>query len=161
MVILGTGGVARTMANEAALAGCDLTIAIRPDDLNMAAALAGELMTRIHSAHLSTCLLDRIEGNIALLDNATPVGMYPNTDACPVTDQVLANCSHVFDAVYNPLETLLLKKARANGAKALGGMSMLVWQAAVSHQIWHNAQYDAGDIEKLCLDSAKAMKNTF
>ena len=161
VVILGTGGVARTMAYEAALAGCDLTIAIRPDDLNMAAALAGELMTRIHSAHLSTCLLDRIEGNIDLLVNATPVGMYPNTDACPVTDQVLANCSHVFDAVYNPLETLLLKKARANGAKALGGMSMLVWQAAVSHQIWHNAQYDAGDIEKLCLDSAKAMKNTF
>ena len=46
----------------------------------------------------------------------------------PVSDEVIAKCKNVFDAVYNPLETVLIQKAKANGSNAVGGMSMLVWQ---------------------------------
>lgn len=161
VVILGTGGVARTMAYEAAKAGCNLTIAVRPDDLPAVACLAGELSINVASAHVNTCMLDRIEDGVDLLINATPVGMYPNVDACPVSDDIIKSSKYIFDAVYNPLETQLLKKAEAFGIKALGGISMLVWQAVVSHEIWNGSVYDRKDIEQLCRDSAQELMRTF
>ena len=161
VVILGTGGVARTMAYEAAKAGCNLTIAVRPDDLPAVACLAGELSINVESAHVDTCMLDRIEDGIDLLINATPVGMYPNAEACPVSDEIIKSSKYIFDAVYNPLETQLLKKAEAFGIKALGGISMLVWQAVVSHEIWNGSVYDRKDIEQLCRDSAQELMRTF
>lgn len=161
VVILGTGGVARTMAFEAAKAGADLTIAVRREDIMPVSALSGEILTKVFRPSISTCFIDRIEGKIDLLINATPLGMYPNTDEMPVTEDVLKNCSTVFDAVYNPLETKLVKTAKSMGIKALGGMSMLVWQAVVSHEIWNGSKYDPKDIEKLCLDSAEEMEKLF
>ena len=62
-------------------------------------------------------------------------------------------------AVYNPLETVLVKRARANGSIAEGGMSMLVWQAVVSHQHWDGSQFDKADIDKLCIDAAQELAN--
>ena len=85
--------------------------------------------------------------------------MSPKSDAQPVSDQVIGRCANVFDAVYNPLETVLIKKALANGAKAVGGMSMLVWQAVVAHEKWDGSVYDKDDIAKLCIDSAEELKN--
>lgn len=162
VVIIGTGGVARTMAYEAVMAGCDLTMAVRPDDLQAVASLAGEIMINIGRGNINTCLIDRIDSKpIDLLINATPVGMYPNTDAVPVSDKVIKNCENVFDAVYNPLETQLVKKAKAQGSNAIGGMSMLVWQAVKSHEIWDGSVYDRQDIEKLCADSAEELKKNF
>ena len=165
VVIVGTGGVARVMAFEAAIAGCAITIAVRESDLHDVAALAAELKLKVHGISVDTCKINRLDhfekSTIDLLINATPVGMYPNSDACPIDDHVISRCAHVFDAVYNPLETTLIKKARANGAKAVGGMSMLVWQAAVSHEIWNGTVFDREDIEKICADSAEELKKTF
>ena len=85
--------------------------------------------------------------------------MYPKIDAQPVTDQVISKCKAVYDVVYNPLQTVLVQKALANGSQALGGMSMLVWQAVVSHEHWDGSVYDKNDIAKLCIDSAKELQN--
>ena len=74
-------------------------------------------------------------------------------------DKVIAKCASVFDAVYNPLETQLIKKAKANGSNAVGGMSMLVWQAVVAHEKWDNSKYDVRDIEKICIDASKELEN--
>ncbi len=165
VVIVGTGGVARVMAFEAAIAGCAITIAVRESDLHDVAALAAELKLKVHGISVDTCKISRLDhfekSTIDLLINATPVGMYPNSDACPIDDHVISRCAHVFDAVYNPLETTLVKKAKANGAKAIGGMSMLVWQAAVSHEIWNGAVFDKSDIEGICADSAEELKKIF
>lgn len=161
VVILGSGGVARTFAYEAALAGCNTTIAVRPDDLPAAAALAGEIKVNIYKAYISTSLINRLKGEFDLLINATPVGMYPNTDAMAPTPELLAGCANVFDAVYNPLETKLIKTARANGSKVLGGMSMLVWQAVRAHEIWDNVTYKDEDIAQLVEDSAKEVAKRF
>lgn len=161
VVILGSGGVARTFAYEAALAGCNTTIAVRPDDLAAAAALAGEIKTDIYKAYVSTSLISRLHGDFDLLINATPLGMYPNVDAMAPTPELLARCENVFDAVYNPLETKLIKTARANGSKALGGMSMLVWQAVRSHEIWDGVTYKDEDIAQLVEDSAKEVTKLF
>lgn len=165
VVIVGTGGVARVMAFEAAIAGCALTIAVRESDLHDVAALAAELKLKVAGVSVDTCKISRLDhfekSTIDLLVNATPVGMYPNEDACPIEDDVISKCAHVFDAVYNPLETKLVKKARANGAVAEGGISMLVWQAVVSHEIWNGTSFNKADIEKICRDSAEELKKNF
>ena len=85
--------------------------------------------------------------------------MYPNFETQPGTDEVIAKCANVYDAVYNPLETRLIQKAKANGAKAIGGMSMLVWQAAVAQEKWNGTSFDTDDIAKLCIDAKNELMN--
>ncbi len=158
VVILGCGGVARTMAYEAALKNANLSFAVRKEDEEICKALCEEIKNTLN-AEVSFCELNQIEGDIDLLVNATPIGMYPKTEAQPVEDKVLSKTKALFDAVYNPLETQLVKKAKAMGCKAVGGMSMLVWQAVVAHEIWDGSKYDKNDIDKLCLDAAAELMN--
>ncbi len=158
VVILGCGGVARTMAYEAALKNANLSFAVRKEDEEICKALCEEIKNTLN-AEVSFCELNQIEGDIDLLVNATPIGMYPKTEAQPVEDKVLSKTKALFDAVYNPLETQLVKKAKAMGCKAVGGMSMLVWQAVVAHEIWDGSKYDKQDIDKLCLDAAAELMN--
>ncbi len=161
IVIVGCGGVARTFAYEAVLAGCGVTIAARPEDAAMQQALREDIISKLEGASVSCCSIENIQGDCDLLINATPVGMYPKTDASPVTDRILSHCACVFDAVYNPLRTLLLKKAEANGSRVAGGMAMLVWQAAVAHEIWDGSVYNNDDIAMLIEDSAKEQTKRF
>ena len=161
MVILGTGGVARTMAYEALTEGCAVTLAVRPSDLLAAARLTGEVLNTMHNPAISTCTIDRLEGRVDLLVNATPVGMYPQVSAMPVSGVILSHCANVFDAVYNPGDTLLMKAARANGARVLGGMPMLVWQAVAAHNIWDGSVYQTEDIRQLCADAGDALSKHF
>ena len=159
VVILGCGGVARTMAYEVVLKGLPLLFAVRKEDVDIAKSLCSEIENTVKGAKVSFCLIDELEGDIDVLVNATPLGMFPKVDVQTVSDSVINRCASVFDAVYNPLETVLIKKALANGAKAVGGMSMLVWQAVVAHEKWDGSVYDKDDIAKLCIDSAEELKN--
>ena len=159
IAIIGCGGAARTFLYEAALAGCHITLAAR--DIGKAAVLAKEAVSKIPDADISTCLISDLNGEFDLLANATPVGMYPHVDHIPVSDKALAKCKNVFDAIYNPLETVLIQKAKANGSNAVGGMSMLVWQAVAAHEIWDGSTYDINDIDQLIEDSAVEMKKIF
>lgn len=159
VVILGCGGVARTMAYEVVLKGLPLLFAVRKEDVEIAKALCGEIENTVKGAKVSFCLIDELSGDIDVLVNATPLGMFPKVDVQPVSDSVINRCASVFDAVYNPLETVLIQKALANGAKAVGGMSMLVWQAVVAHEKWDGSVYNKDDIAKLCIDSAEELKN--
>lgn len=161
VLIIGCGGVARTFVYEAALADCDITIAVRPDDVPVQQALAKELVQKIPTAKVKTCLISEISGDFDLLVNATPIGMYPKVDAMVVDKRVIEHCANVFDAVYNPLDTKLLQCARANGSTTVGGMAMLVWQAAVSHEIWDGSVYANDDINQLIEDSANELNKKF
>ena len=164
VVIVGTGGVARIMAFEAVKAGANITIAVRHEDIHMVSALACEILDKTIHPAVSTCYIDRIEKldkDIDLLVNATPVGMYPNADNMAVNESIIEKSKVVFDAVYNPLETKLIKTAKKMGKTAIGGMSMLVWQAVESHRIWDGSVYDKKDIEKLCEDAAAELEKIF
>jgi shikimate dehydrogenase len=83
-----------------------------------------------------------------LLINATPIGMSPKADASPVEGPLPAR-EAVFDMVYSPLNTKLLQAAAAEGKIAIGGMKMLVSQAAKQFEIWtrHTAPREVFDIE--------------
>ncbi len=160
--ILGSGGVARTFMYEAARAGCNITIAARSEE--SARRLADEVRNKLIGASVSCCLiseLDLYNKDFDLLINGTPVGMFPHTENIPVSHDTIGRSRYVFDAVYNPLETNLILKAKGMGKTAVGGMSMLVWQAVAAHEIWDGSQYRKEDIEQLILDSANEMKKIF
>lgn len=159
VVILGCGGVARTMAYEALLKGGRVELAVREKSAKKAEKLINEIKNNLKKPEIKYCFIPQLSGSIDTLVNATPVGMYPNTEFMPIEEKTLKNCAGVFDAIYNPLDTLLIKTARKNGAKAEGGMTMLVWQAVVSHFHWDKSTYDVRDIEKLCADAAKELMN--
>ncbi|MBT4192004.1 MAG: shikimate dehydrogenase [Candidatus Diapherotrites archaeon] len=81
-------------------------------------------------------VLDDIDTNYDILVNATPVGMSPNIDAMVVSEDILKEGKIVFDIVYNPLETLLLKKAKANGCITIAGVEMFLEQAYIQFELF-------------------------
>lgn len=162
---LGCGGVGRMMAVEALLHGAELTVSVLPG-MESTVAPVCELARRHSvakniSSHIHIVTADKIEGDFDLLVNATPAGMFPKTDVCPVGDDVIKSCGCVFDVIYNPDRTLLMKKAESFGINALGGMSMLVWQAVVAHEIWDGSRYDKNDINKLVGEMTELMNRQF
>ncbi len=160
VLLIGCGGVGRMMAIETALEGGELTIAALENDLPLAANVIQKIKTLKPSATVKAVkigadgLNNEILGNerFDLLVNACPVGMFPKTDRMPCLPEVLDNVNFVFDAIYNPKETLLAKTAREKGCKAMTGMAMLVLQAVAAHEIWDNAVYNKEDIDKLIED---------
>ena len=87
--------------------------------------------------------------NIELIVNCTPVGMYPAVDNCPLEDKNLIDVNAVVDIVYNPEETVLMKKYKLKGTKVANGLMMLISQAIKSEEIWHNEVYGAEIIEEI------------
>lgn len=154
VVILGCGGVARTMAFEAIKKGAEVELAVRESSRSKAEALVSEINEKLSAPQISITDISAFSGEVKTLINATPVGMSPKSDFQPVTDSQLSGCENVFDAIYNPLETKLIRKAKSLGINAEGGMSMLVWQAVVAHQHWDGSQYDKAEIDRLCRDAA-------
>ncbi len=75
-------------------------------------------------------------GGWDLLVNATPVGTWPDADATPVPAPALAGGGLVYDLVYNPAQTRLLRDAAAAGCAVIGGLDMLVAQAARQFEWW-------------------------
>jgi shikimate dehydrogenase len=74
-----------------------------------------------------------------LIINTTPLGMYPDIDVCPDLPYELMTAQHlVYDLIYNPEETLFMKKSRQFGAQAVNGSEMLIKQAEKSWEIWNS-----------------------
>lgn len=161
VLLCGAGGAAHMMAFEAAMAGCTVTIAARPSGLSRAQSLAQEVRGKIPGANITALTYDTVSGAFDLLLNATPAGMYPHPDCMPVEANVLARCKAVFDAVYNPRETLLLRTARQTGAVCAYGMPMLVWQAASAQEIWNGRTFTAGQIAPVIEQANREMERVF
>ncbi len=148
VLLLGSGGVSRMIAFESILADADLTIAVRESDIPAANEIRREIKVNL-SRDCKITLLSQATGGYDLVINGTPVGMYPHTDACPVTKDVIASSKAAFDVVYNPEETVFLKYAKEAGIKYSGGLPMLVWQAAVAQEIWNGYTFSDDDIKKV------------
>ena len=153
--LLGCGGVGRMAAIEAACLAPALTIAVREEDIPIAEDLKWQIDTELKdvvNCDVRVIRLSEVKGGYDLVVNATPVGMYPNVDASPLEKEQLQGVKHLFDAVYNPSETLLARYARELGINAWTGMSMLVLQAVGAHKVWNDAMYDPKDIQQLIQD---------
>ncbi len=84
--------------------------------------------------------------------NTTPVGMYPNTGKSPTTLSYFPECQVVFDVVYNPARTALMIDAEERGIPTVGGLSMLVAQAAKAFEYFTGDEYEDGIIEGILSD---------
>jgi shikimate dehydrogenase len=123
-LVLGTGGAAKAVCYTLQQLGIAFSLVSRKaDDANI----------------LSYRQLNRevISGNLLII-NTTPAGMYPNTVACPEIPYRFLTHDHVlYDLVYNPVETLFMKKGLAAGATVSNGLLMLELQAEKSWEIWN------------------------
>lgn len=161
VLLCGTGGAARAVAFSAAKAGCEIEAAVQNGFENTAEALKNDILAKIGDAKLKIIHYDKISGEYDLAVNATPVGMYPNTNAAILSEEQIKNCKAIYDLVYNPRETLLLSTARKSGIKCDGGMSMLVLQAAKAHEIWYGAKFDREQISRIIDDATEETKRMF
>ena len=163
VLLIGCGGVGRMMAIESALEGAELYIAVLQSDIPLAVQVKKEILETKPDAKINIVLNTEIDTGIKydLLMNACPVGMYPKTDACPVSDEVIATCEAVFEVIYNPRETLLMKKARAMGKNCQGGMAMLVWQAVSAHEIWDGDTYSDEEVSKIIAEMEEKVEKDF
>lgn len=172
VLILGNGGAARAVAFEIAQNVKDfhITITHRPESRIKAETLGQELAAfarRRGDRQFLITVEDYEELRLDesrkfdLLINCTSVGMYPHVDASPVPESVVVRCDTVFDAVYNPGRTRLLELAEKTGAKAIGGMEMLVYQAVAAHEIWYGTRFDADALAALCRDAEVEMEKIF
>lgn len=159
--ILGAGGAARAIAFECALAGGEIQLATRPHGVPAAERLAEDLRRAVPGARVGHCLIPELSGPFDLLVNATPVGMYPNAGVSPVGPETVRQAKCVFDAVYNPGETELLRLAGAAGIPTVSGMGMLVRQAAASESIWLGSGFDEAGLSALCRDASFEMRKKF
>ena len=86
-----------------------------------------------------------------LLVNATPVGLEPQVNATPLAAELLNPAGTVFDTVYRPLETRLLREARARGCRTQDGLDMLVHQAVEQIRLWSGRTPSAARLRRAAL----------
>ena len=140
VVLVGAGGAARAAAHALAVNGVgSLTIANRT--LERAESLAAEIAAlgiKAHAVGLADAEFDSLCARADLLVNSTSVGMLhgPAEDASPVPTEAISAGSVVYDMVYNPPDTPLLKAAEEAGARVVGGLPMLVYQGAAAWSRW-------------------------
>jgi len=131
-LVFGAGGSARAVAYALVNDGCRLTISARR--MEQAQQLASSFPNyEIRITPLSDLQLSTFN----LLVNTTPVGMTPNTDQSLLLENViLPKDMMIYDLVYNPRETKLVKDARTKGLSATTGLGMLIEQAALAFELW-------------------------
>jgi 3-dehydroquinate dehydratase/shikimate dehydrogenase len=130
VLILGAGGVAKAIALGVSKGGAGVTIANR--NKNRGRALAEQLNCQfINWENRGSVFAD-------ILVNCTPVGMFPDMDDTPFPEHWLRDGMLVFDTIYNPENTLLLKSARTRGCATVSGMEMFLRQAATQFECFVN-----------------------
>ena len=123
-LILGTGGASRAVRVGLERLGIDWTYVSR---------------TPAKGRYTYEELTPEILQDYQVVVNCSPVGMYPNNDACPAIPYEALTPGHLlFDVVYNPEETLFMKRGAEQGAVVKNGLEMLYLQAVASWEFWNS-----------------------
>jgi 3-dehydroquinate dehydratase/shikimate dehydrogenase len=123
VLVLGAGGVAKAVGVGLKRRRAEIIIASRTEQR------AIELAEKLEGKSLSWAGRHSIQPDLII--NCTPVGMHPNLDESPIEPRYLRSEVAVFDTIYNPEQTLLIKHARGIGCRTLTGVDMFVAQAAL------------------------------
>ncbi|MBI5158824.1 shikimate dehydrogenase [Candidatus Micrarchaeota archaeon] len=138
VLLLGAGGAARAITFTL-LQEEKIKLSILNDDeraFQLQKELNGFFDAGVQAGLLNEANLKLFVSRADILINATPVGMHPNEGKSIVPKKLLRKKLVVFDIVYNPLETLLLKDAREVGCKTVSGELMLVYQAVKAFELF-------------------------
>ncbi|MBL1230824.1 shikimate dehydrogenase [Enterococcus sp. BWB1-3] len=144
MTLIGAGGAATAIIVQAALDGVkEIAVYNRRDEFF---EKVKEKLTYIKQQTGCNIHLHDLENeselaadvkDSTLLVNATGVGMKPDLEAAPISDfSIITKDLAVFDVIYTPRETRLLKEAKARGAKTANGLGMLLYQGAAAFELW-------------------------
>jgi shikimate dehydrogenase len=140
ILVLGSGGAARAIAMTMALRG-------QPSELALVGVVADELARLAHDISEQTNVkptavmleeraLATAVGRADVVMHCTPLGMTPDIEKTLVPRELLRSEQSVFDAVYNPRRTRLLREASAVGCRVVEGMEMFLGQAMVQFELW-------------------------
>ncbi len=157
-LVLGTGGAARAVIFALAryLQPQSITIAGRnPEKAANLSTEFGSLFEMIHLGHRSLNGAESILSEFNLIINTTPLGTFPNIEQTPLpTIMNLTEQTIVYDLVYNPLETKLLKVAGRAGKNIflINGMEMLLQQAASAFKLWTNEEMPIAQVREYILE---------
>ena len=144
VAVIGAGGVARAMVAGLSAAGAKIKIYNRTIE-------RGEKLAADFGCDFGG--LDELPTlDVKLLINCTSIGMYPNIDASPFPQECLKKDMAVFDTVYNPAETLLLKQAKETKAKTIDGLSMFINQACSQFKLFTGQNADIEIMKKTICD---------
>ena len=146
VLIIGNGGAARGAACALVDAGAKVALTGRnPDRVRaLARAVNGEPMSQ------EQVMLRHFDAVI----NATPIGMWPEVDASPFQDKIPAEV--VFDLVYNPMETKLIRDAKEQGKQVIPGWKMFIEQAVRQFEIFTGESAPRAAMETAALDALAA-----
>lgn len=130
-LVLGTGGASKAACYGLKKLGIEPTLVSRSPKEGMLSY--EDLSYEVMESH-------------TVIVNCTPLGMLPEVDTCPAIPYEKITARHLlFDCVYNPEETLFLKRGKAQGASIKNGLEMLVGQAKAAWEIWNQG----GEIKNL------------
>lgn len=160
VLVLGAGGSARAVVYGLAAAGCR-AVAIANRTVDRAGQLAADMGAHFPaipvSAHALPAAIDALVAEVDLIVNTTSLGMTPNVETTPWDEGVPFHSSQVvYDLVYNPPQTRLLRKAADDGATAIGGLGMLIWQGAIAFERWTGHQPTVDKMRQAALDDLRA-----
>jgi 3-dehydroquinate dehydratase/shikimate dehydrogenase len=147
VAVVGAGGVSRAIVAGLTDAGAHVTI------YNRTVARAEKLAAEFRCAAAGLEKLSELTAR--LLINCTSIGMHPNVEATPVAAEYFMSDMTVFDTVYNPAETLLLKQAKQKGAKTIDGVAMFVNQAAAQFRLFTGQQADRDLMRKAVVENMR------
>jgi len=154
-VVLGAGGASRAISFALAGSGAVITILNRREELEWAKTLAEQVSKccgwEVPAWELNDGNLAKALDGAELLVNATCLGMHPDIDKTPVARRLLRPGLAVFDAVYNPLRTRLMREAEEAGAKTISGLDMLVGQGAMAFELWTGRKPPVDEMKKAAL----------
>lgn len=138
--VIGSGGAARavaiTLAVKEKVKSINIIGIIRKEIAKLTRDIGENSPAIVRGVMLNDENLRFCLGESDLLINASPVGMHPHVDKSPVKPALLRKDLAVFDVVYNPLETKLIRDAKKAGAKTVCGVEMFINQAVLQFELW-------------------------
>lgn len=141
-MVLGTGGAGRAVAHALHRAGASpIWIVGRSADKTE------KLAAEVHGKSVEWAARHNLDPGIAV--NCTPIGMHPNLDESPLHAGFLKPGMVVFDTVYNPEQTLLIKEAKARGCQTVTGVEMFVRQAAMQFELFTGREADLEEMREI------------
>ena len=154
VLLLGSGGAAKAVSYALIQKISKLTILNRtkPKATELANKLKKESEIPIFTKKLEeTTINDEIQ-RVDLVINATPVGMYPSQQESILSSNMLHQDLIVFDLIYNPIETKLIKDARKVGCKTINGLDMLISQGALAFEWWTDKKPNTNLMKKKVIE---------